>query len=297
MRDHILNVICRGNRDHLEYLICWMARLVQFPAQQGEVAVVMCGGEGTGKGTLAKALLNVLGQHGLAISNAKHLTGNFNAHLRDCVFLFADEAFFAGDRAHVGTLKSLITEPYLAIEAKYRNVVQMPNFVHLMMASNERWVVPAAWDARRFFVLEVSSAHANDHLYFAAIWEEMANGGYEAMLHDLMNLDLTFFNVRKVPETEGLRAQRKLSMSIPEAWWTDVLHRGYVYRSKLGLEDHFAEWHAQVSTEVLFASYELLKGPTRAASAEQRGVRHVHAGYRGRKVETAVQRCDRRTCG
>ena len=38
-----------------------------------------------------------MGQHALKISNAKHLVGNFNSHLRDCVFLFADEAFFAGD--------------------------------------------------------------------------------------------------------------------------------------------------------------------------------------------------------
>jgi uncharacterized protein DUF5906 len=256
MQDHILNVICDGHKDYFDYLMCWMARLVQFPAQQGEVAVVMRGGEGTGKGTLAKALLHILGQHGLAISNVKHLTGNFNAHLRDCALLFADEAFFAGDRAHIGALKSLITEPYLTIEAKYKNAVQMPNFVHLMMASNEQWVIPAACDARRFFVLEVSSKHANDHAYFAAILEELDNGGYEAMLHDLLTCDLTFFNVRNVPETEGLRIQRKLSLGTSEAWWMDALHRGYVYRSELGLEDHFSKWHDEVSTEVLFASYE-----------------------------------------
>jgi hypothetical protein len=33
------------------------------------------------------------------------------------------------------------------------------------------------------------------------------------------------------------------------------LHRGYVFRSKLGLEDHFSQWHDDISTELLFASY------------------------------------------
>ena len=84
-------------------------------------------------------------------------------------------------------LKALITEPFLTIEAKYQNAIQMPNFVHLMMASNEEWVVPAGLEARRFFVLEVSPDRANDHAYFAALWSEMANGGYEAMLHDLVS--------------------------------------------------------------------------------------------------------------
>ena len=39
-------------------------------------------------------------------------SGRTGRHLRDVVFLFADEAFFAGDRAHVGVVKSIITEPY-----------------------------------------------------------------------------------------------------------------------------------------------------------------------------------------
>src|ERR1035437_7635664 len=107
----------------------------------------MRGGEGTGKSTLAKAIRRIMGQHGLAISNGKHLTGNFNVHLQDCVFLFADEAFYAGDPSHVGVLKSLITEDSLTIEAKYQNAVESPNFLHLMMASNEEWVVPATLDA------------------------------------------------------------------------------------------------------------------------------------------------------
>jgi hypothetical protein len=261
LKRHIFEIICGSCQDRFDYLMNWLARMVQHPAEQGEVAVVMRGGEGTGKGTLARAMTRMLGQHGLAISNSKHLTGNFNAHLRDCVFLFADEAFYAGDPSHVGVLKSIITEPYLTIEAKYQNAVQMPNFLHLMMASNEEWVVPAALDARRFFVLEVSGAHANDHDWFGAIWQEMEAGGYEAMLHDLLHHDLTGFNVRRVPDTDGLQEQRKLSLGTSEAWWLDVLHRGYVFKSKLGLESFFGEWHAAMTTEMLFGSYsEFAKG-------------------------------------
>jgi hypothetical protein len=255
LKRHIFEIICGSCQDRFDYLMNWLARMAQYPAEQGEVAIVMRGGEGTGKGTLARAMMRILGQHGLAISNSKHLTGNFNAHLRDCVFLFADEAFYAGDPSHVGVLKSLITEPYLTIEAKYQNAVQMPNFVHLMMASNEEWVVPASLDARRFFVLEVSEAHANDHKWFGAIWQEMEAGGYEAMLHDLLHHDMTGFNMRHVPDTDGLQEQKKLSLGTSEAWWLDVLHRGYAFKSRLGLEDYFGEWHDEMATEVLFSSY------------------------------------------
>lgn len=291
LQDHILQVICDGNGEHYEFLVGWMARLVQKPAEQGEVAVVLRGGEGTGKGTLAKALLHVLGQHGLAISNSKHLTGNFNGHLRDTVLLFADEAFFAGDRAHVGILKALITEPFLTIEAKYQNAVQMPNFVHLMMASNEDWVVPAALDARRFFVLEVSAARANDHSYFAAIRDEMCSGGYEGMLNDLLSHDLTNYNPRRVPVTAGLQIQRKRSMPTAEDWWAETLMRGYVFKSQLGLEDYFGRWHELMATEVLFdayATYAKARGERRPMRREAFGKFMVRMGAKSSRRSDVV---------
>lgn len=255
MRSHIEAVICDGDPVRFNYLMGWMARMLQHPAEQGEVAVVMKGGEGTGKGTLAKCLKHIIGHHALAIANGKHLVGAFNSHLRDVVFLFADEAFFAGDRAHVGVLKSIITESYLTVEAKYTNAVEVPNYLHLMMASNEEWVVPAAMDARRFLVLEVNDTAKNNHGYFAAIWKQMEAGGYAAMLHDLIEYDLSSFNVRAVPTTEGLQRQRKLSLPTTEAWWLDCLERGYVFRSRLGLEAELATWQDKVTTELLHASY------------------------------------------
>ena len=255
LRTHIEAIVCDDDPIRFSYLMGWMARMLQRPAELGEVAIVLKGGEGTGKGTLAKALKRIVGHHSLAISNAKHLIGNFNSHLRDTIFLFADEAFFAGDRAHVGVLKSLITEPNLTIEAKYANAIEVPNYLHILMASNEDWVVPASLDARRFLVLEVSESRKGDHGYFAAIWNQMESGGYEAMLHELLARDLSTFNVRDVPTTGGLQEQRKLSLGTTESWWLDCLERGYVYRSKLGLEKDLAVWHAKLSTELLFESY------------------------------------------
>jgi Family of unknown function (DUF5906) len=233
-----------------------MAYMVQHPDRQGEVAIVMRGVEGTGKGTLVKALLHIFGQHGIAINNAKHLVGNFNGHLRDVVLLFADEAFYAGDRQHVGALKAIITEPQLTIEAKFQNATQVPNFLHLIMASNEEWVVPASLSARRFCVLNVPDTVKSNHEYFAAIWKQMETGGYEAMLYDLIHYDLTDFNVREAPITAGLLAQKKLSLGTTEKWWIDVLQRGYVFRSRLGLEEVFSHWHAEVATGLLFDSYQ-----------------------------------------
>jgi hypothetical protein len=233
-----------------------MARLIQNPSEQGEVAVVMRSVQGTGKGMLAKALCRVIGHHALLISNAKHLTGNFNAHLQDCVFLFADEAFYAGDKQHVGVLKSLITDDLLFIEAKHKNGAQSKNYIHLIMASNEKWVVPAELDDRRFFILEVLPDRKGDKEYFDAIAHELENGGYEAMLFDLMKWDISEFDHRAAPKTEGLKTQKKLSLPFFEKWWMETLHRGYITKSKYGLSEHLEQWIENPTKELVFDAYK-----------------------------------------
>lgn len=256
LRDHMLNVICAGNTEHFDYLFGWCARVVQFPAEQGEVAVVLRGGEGSGKGTLAYPLMRILGQHAIKVAQTKHLVGNFNAHLRDAVFLFADEAFFAGDKKNEGALKNLITEEVIAIESKYQNAIMAPNYLHILMASNEAWVVPASIEARRFFVLDVAPDRIGDHAYFKAIRDQLGSGGLEAFLHDLLNHPLGKFNFRAVPATAGLQDQKLRSLNTHTAWWRACLERGYVFETQLGLHNYFAEWHPFEATALLYASYE-----------------------------------------
>jgi hypothetical protein len=161
----MLDNICNGNATHFAYLMGWCARLVQHPELQGEVAVVLRGLKDTGKGVFVNALLHLIRNHGLAVSNSLHLVGRFNEHLKDCVLLSADEAFFAGDKQGEGTLKALITERVLFIEGKFKVPQQYRNRLHVIMASNSEWVVPASDDERRYFVLDVSDARAQDHAY------------------------------------------------------------------------------------------------------------------------------------
>jgi Family of unknown function (DUF5906) len=167
MKDHIQNHICGNDTLYFNWFMGWLARLIQFPGEQAEVAIVLRGIEGTGKGTIARAIIRIFGRHGQQISNSRHLVGNFNLHLRDLVFLFPDEAFFAGDRANVGALNALITEPTLTIEGKGVNIGDpAPNRLHIMMASNETWVVPASAEARRYFVLDVLDAVVGNRTLF-----------------------------------------------------------------------------------------------------------------------------------
>lgn len=227
--DHVRRNICGGDEAIYRYLVGWMAHAVQFPDQQGHVAVVMKGKKGAGKGKFANTFGRLFGRHYLPVVDAKHLVGSFNAHLRDCSVLFADEAFYAGDRKHESILKSLITEDTLMIEGKGVNAIAARNYLHIIMASNEEWVIPAGAGERRFLMLEVANDNLRDHAFFAAIDEEQEHGGREALLHYLLHYDLTGFDVRAVPHTDALRRQQVQSMEPEAEWWYSKLQNGEVF--------------------------------------------------------------------
>lgn len=228
MRTHILDVLCGGDVELFKYTIGWLANMVQNPDRQGEVAFVISGGKGVGKGTFGHYVGKFFGQHFLHVTNQKHLTGNFNNHLRDAVFVVLDEAFFAGDKKHESILKSIITEPILMIEKKGIDAVQSPNYTHIMMFSNETWVVPASVDERRFFVLHVSSENKPDKAHFEALYDEMNNGGPAAMLDYLLNYDLSDFDLRLIPQTNALIEQKLQSLNAQEKWLYSCLYDGYI---------------------------------------------------------------------
>jgi hypothetical protein len=188
---------------------------------------VFRGKEGVGKGVYGRAMKDIFGQHGMQISSSVHLTGHFNWHLRDLVLLFADEAFWPGDKSGEGTLKRIISEPTLSIERKGYDIIEVDNKLHVIIASNNDWVVPAGVDARRFAMFNVSEKHKQDQEYFTKLFEQMRNGGLQAMLHDLLAMDLGDWHPRNdVPQTKALHEQKNISLLPADQWWLNLLEEG-----------------------------------------------------------------------
>lgn len=293
MQRHIWKIICKRNKKGFRYLIYWMARMVQHPELVGYVCIVLRGLKGAGKGVFAAALLRIFASHCLHIREAEHITGKFNAHLQTCIFLFADEALFAGDKKHEGILKGLVTERTLEIEPKFRVLFEALNFLHVMMASNENWVVPATADERRFAVYDVADEAVGNREYFTALRREMEEeGGDAAMLDFLLHLDISKFDPADVPDTEGLQEQKKLTAPLHWKWFEDVLSRGYVLASKIGGEQILHQWFDNVTTNALYASYEAYVAKQRrnypqALSREKFGeFLHGKDGLRLKKTQT-----------
>ena len=262
-KNHLRDIVCGGDIAAYEYLIRWCALTVQNPQEPIGTAVVLRGGRGVGKGTFARTMGDLFGQHYLQIFSSKSLTGQFNSHLRDCIVLFADEAVWAGSKQEQSILQGVITEPYLFIEGKGRDQYQTRNMLHLIIATNNQWSVPAGLDERRFLALNVSDDKKQNIPYFKAIDKELKAGGKARWLWELLKQDLSKFDVFDVPQTEELVNQKMLSLEPWEEWWYHRLQDGApaMTNSTWSEELPMMELYIDYVTHCKRAGYRMVRGP------------------------------------
>jgi hypothetical protein len=226
--DHLLRVVCDGNQDHFDYALNWLAHLVQRPEEKPGVAFVVRGLKGTGKDSIAAYVGKLIKSHYITIWQKDQFFGKFNSHQASCLLLHVQEGFWAGDKRDEGSLKALITSEDAMIEPKGMNAFPVRSMLRIFISSNEKWVVPATEDERRFFVLNISPNRRNDHGYFKALRAEMNSHGPAALLDFLLNRDISDFQVRKVPNTQGLAEQKVEGLKNLDRLWFEILESGKI---------------------------------------------------------------------
>jgi hypothetical protein len=247
--DHIRVVIANRWRKKFFWIMAWMARIVQDPGgERPGTSIVLRGKQGVGKGCFVSIFGRIFGSHFLHITNQNQLTGRFNNHLKDALLVFCDEGIWAGDKSAEGVLKGMVTEEIIMVEPKGKDAFPVKNHINLIVASNNDWVIPAGFEERRFFVLDVSEKYMQDQKYFKAIYDQMNNGGLEAMLFNLLNYDYSAIDLRTFPRTEALLDQIVQSASSVKKFWFERLRAG-----TLCSEDD--DWGECVETQKFYDEY------------------------------------------
>ena len=230
IRKHVYKVVAGGNKEFGDYVVRWIAWAIQHPDRHAEAALVLIGLKGVGKGTLVRCLRRIFGVHAFQVTSQEEVIGKFNAHLQDCVLFIADEAYWGGDKRCVGRLQGMITEGTLPLERKGIDMVQVPNYLHVMMLAEPGWVIPAGKYERRYAALAVAPVKRGDKEYFRALHKQIDEGGVEAMFYDLRRMDLGDWHPRDIPEellsNPALQKQQVLNLPPLEQWFVLLLHDG-----------------------------------------------------------------------
>jgi hypothetical protein len=164
---HIIDVITSGNVDHANWVLDWIANIVQRPWLKTQVPISLYGKQGCGKDILFDWLREfILGSiHTFQTANPQRdLFSRFSDGAVNKVFVQVDEAKCLHEFAD--QLKNLVTCKTITWECKNGKLTTVGNYCNLLFTSNNENALSVPSDDRRLALFRCSSVYRGNTQYF-----------------------------------------------------------------------------------------------------------------------------------
>jgi hypothetical protein len=235
--DHLLAIL-DGNEQECDWVLDWMAHLVQYPGEKiGSTVLISSTEEGLGKSILGKALAPIIGTRNLSYVGASQLKSGFNDFMEQSTLVIVEEFSILGRWETANKLKDMVTNDTVRINAKFRGEYNAPNHVNFLFFSNYPDAAALSnMRERRSFIHHsdktkdelVKGFGKSKEIYYKEFWD-WVNGMGPAYLADyLLKRDISQFHSWgrfEPPLTESKKFAVRANLSEFEQW----------------IEDHFVE--------------------------------------------------------
>lgn len=151
----LLHILGDGHQE-LERFINWLAFI--FQTRNKSMAGWCLGGtQGTGKQIFYTFVLKPLfGEQHVQVRKLQDIEENFNAYMRDALFLIVDEFHMASSNSSTlkmaEKLKHEITEPNLTIRAMRTDQISQPSYTNFLFLTNRHDAITMEHDDRRYTI-------------------------------------------------------------------------------------------------------------------------------------------------
>ncbi len=174
LHDYLFEVLASKRGDVYQFLLAWLADMIQNPARtDNRVALIFKSrGEGTGKDTFAKIALSLLPPANVvpegSVDDLVRFTGAFAGAL---LVVFPEFSFDAGNDSAAVRRNSyqLIDSPTMRCEDKGLKAQTVDNTARVIKTTNDENPLPRGSIGRRFSVIEPSSHRVDDAPYWKTL--------------------------------------------------------------------------------------------------------------------------------
>jgi len=185
-------MLCENNNEVLVWVLRWLAYPLQNPGAKMRTAIVIHGGEGTGKNLILSVLLKIYGSYS-AIITQTDLESSFNGWASGKLFINGNEVVSRQEMYHKkGVIKNMITEPEWNINEKNINPRKEANHANFVFTSNFLQPISPDKDDRRYLVLWTPPKLEKS--FYREVAKEISDGGIAAVYDYLLKLDLGDFD-------------------------------------------------------------------------------------------------------
>lgn len=137
-----------------QYVMDWLAWVINNPTKRISYALLILGGQGSGKSIVKKFMQYMLGAENVGTVNNQVIHKSFTGWQSGSILKVIEEISVAGHRFDViNALKEPITNETLFIERKNENGVEEVNTASWMMYTNDIAALPVNKNDRRFLIV------------------------------------------------------------------------------------------------------------------------------------------------
>lgn len=218
-------------------LLDYLAHNVKFPGYKIPWAPVIQSTEGAGKGVLKKLMTHAMGRPYVYFPNAKELTNSgsqFNAWMRNKLFILADEIKVDDKRDLIEVLKPMISEEMIEMQGKGVDQDLEDNFSNWCFFTNYKDAVPVSRNGRRYAVFYSALqskadliARGMDQAYYVKLYDWLDGGGAAIVANYLFDYPIERGAVAMTaPETSSAAEAVLMSRSPIERVLADAVEDG-----------------------------------------------------------------------
>ncbi len=213
-----LYLLCGENDKLFEWVSQWLAYPLQHVGAKMRTALLIYGGEGTGKSMFFDAMRAIYGSYAATITQLQ-LQSEYTAWLSKKLFAVAEEVVTRAEIKHLkGLLKNLITNQVININEKYLPERQEQNCINFVFLSNE--FQPLALDPgdRRYTVIRYDVQQPRE--YYDELGAQLKSGGAAGLYAWLLGIDCSGIDEYLRPfENEAKRDLVELNKRAPELFY------------------------------------------------------------------------------
>lgn len=222
---HQMMVMCGHDEATYEYLMSWMAQIVQQPAVLSGVAIIFVGEQGVGKDVFWQWFgEHILGQHlYLHVDNTKEtLFGKFNSIREGKLLLYIEEAGKECFHENADDLKRQITSKDMRYEGKGREARTGRNYGRMVLTTNNSDALKIEPSERRIFAIRCGSDHRQDRAYFSKLVAVLEKPKVKHVFYDvLVARDISAWDPIARPITQAYRDMKQASTPNVLLWLSD----------------------------------------------------------------------------
>lgn len=244
---HIKEQLCNNEEKVYNWVLDYLADIIQNPSSLPGTCILFYSQEGTGKSLLVNFMRSLLGmKYAVSITKIdKYIETGFNsftvAKLLKCFEEVAEEG---AHKSKFGVLKGEMTSPTERLEKKQVDPIEIDNFARLIFNTNIRFPFYVDPSNRRVLLIRSSNTYANNRQYFNPIIKLLENRNYlQAVFNWLARRELKE-DLKTPPVTAYEKEQKNINLPSSINMLIEYIEDNYA-EQKLHAKDYKENWRVK----------------------------------------------------